>query len=291
MQWHDRQGPLLGRGLPGSLGLVHGFHVFGLEAVRVQEEVGWLDGPAAGQQHGALHEVLELAHVAGPVVALEPLLGFRGEGQQVHAVALAEVGHEVPGQEDHVVAALAQGGQPQGDDVQAVEEVLPELAGLDRLLDVAVGGGQHAHVHAHGLHAAHAVDLALLQHAQQLGLQPQIHLRYLVQEHGPARGQLELAQLAGYCPGEGAFLVTEEFALQQVLGQGCAVDAHKGHLRAVAVEVQEPGEHLLAGSGLAGDEHRGPGLGHLLGQGQDPLHRRVPADDGELFAGSPRGLG
>ena len=46
-----------------------------------------------------------------------------------------------------------------------------------------------------GLHAAQALELPLLQHAQQLHLGGQAQLAHLVQEEGAAVGQLEAALL------------------------------------------------------------------------------------------------
>ena len=47
--------------------------------------------------------------------------------------------------------------------------------------------------HADDLLAAHAVKLAFLQHAQQLGLRGAVQVADLVQENRAAVGQLELA--------------------------------------------------------------------------------------------------
>src|SRR5690554_5549966 len=75
--------------------------------------------------------------------------------------------------------------------------------------------------------ATYPLHLALLQYAQQLGLQRQGHFRYLVQQQGAAVGLLELARLGGDSSGEGALLVTEQGRLQHVLRNGCAVDGNE----------------------------------------------------------------
>ena len=82
-----------------------------------------------------------------------------------------------------------------------------------------------------GLRAADAVDLALLQGAQQLGLQAPVHLGDFVEQQRAAVGLLELADAAGDRAGEGALLVAEQLALQQVLGDGGAVDRDEGPRR------------------------------------------------------------
>ena len=63
-------------------------------------------------------------------------------------------------------------------------------------LQVAVGGGHHPHVHAQGLHAAHALELLLLDEAQDLALQRQGQVADLVEEERAVVGHLRLAHLA-----------------------------------------------------------------------------------------------
>ena len=67
-------------------------------------------------------------------------------------------------------------------------------------------------------------DDPLLERAQQLHLQRERHLADLVEEQRAAVGRLELALLVGDRAGEGALHVAEQLALEQVLGDGAAVD-------------------------------------------------------------------
>ena len=79
-----------------------------------------------------------------------------------------------------------------------------------------MGRGDDAHVDRLHLAAADAGELALLQHAQQLGLGVERHVADLVEEE---RAAARLLELAGHRPvgaGEGALLVAEELALEQV---------------------------------------------------------------------------
>ncbi len=76
-----------------------------------------------------------------------------------------------------------------------------------------------------GLRAADAVDHALLDRAQQLGLQAHVHLGDFVEQQRAAIGLLELADAARERAGEGALLVAEQFGFQQVLRDRRAIDA------------------------------------------------------------------
>ena len=148
-------------------------------------------------------------------------------------------------------------------DVDAVVEVLAEAAFLDGRFQVAVRGGQDAHVDGDFLLAADRPDLALLQGPQQLGLHRQRHLADLVEKQRPALGLREepLAVVAGV--GEGPLDVPEQLALQQRVGQGRDVHGDERLLPPLAMLVQAPGNHLLARAALAHDQHRGLGIGDL----------------------------
>ena len=89
------------------------------------------------QHHRALDHVLELAHVARPVVVHQQVERFRRELEFGTRVLLAVLLEEVLHQQRDVVLALAQRRQLDRDDVQPVEQVLAEasvfhLAASDR---------------------------------------------------------------------------------------------------------------------------------------------------------------
>ena len=94
-----------------------------------------------------------------------------------------------------VVAPLAEGGHAQGHDVEAVVQVLAELALGDQLVDVPVGRGHEPDVERDQLLAAEPAHLALLEHAEQVDLGLGGHLADLVEEQRAALRHLEPAGL------------------------------------------------------------------------------------------------
>ena len=167
-----------------------------------------------------------------------------------------------------------------GEDAESVEQIRPELALRGPPLQVAVRGRDQAHVGADGLVAADALECLLLEHAQDLGLEGQRHVADLVEEDRAAVALLELADAAAVGAGEGALLVAEQLALEQVLGDGRAVEGQERCLGAGAVLVDGAGDQLLAGAALAGDQH-GKGLvGDAADRLEDLLHRRAAAHEG-----------
>ncbi|MNN24500.1 hypothetical protein D3C81_1379350 [compost metagenome] len=130
-----------------------------------------------------------------------------------------------------------------------------------------MGGGDHADIHRGRFGSAQAQHFALLQHAQQAGLQRYRHVADLVEEQGAGVCCFDQADLAALArAGEGAFLIAEQFTFQQGLGKGGAVDGHEGCLLAGAGIVQALREQLLAGAAFPGDQHGGVGLGIELRQ-------------------------
>src|SRR5918912_1938587 len=138
---------------------------------------------AGGDDDGALDDVLKLAHVAGPGVGFEQgehvgrdLLG------DAAAILLVVLADEVLRQGEDVLAPLAQGGQLNRHDGQAVVEVFAERALAHGLFQIDVGGGDDAHVHAARRGVAEGRELALLYDAQQARLRLRRDVADLVEE-------------------------------------------------------------------------------------------------------------
>ncbi len=99
------------------------------------------------------------------------------------------------------------------------------------------------------------MDLALLERAQQLGLERRVHIADLVEKEHSAVGEAELPGATGHPGGHSGFNA-EEFGLQQIRGNGGAVDDLQRALSAIGRGVEDADDVLLADPGLAGDEHR-----------------------------------
>ncbi len=152
---------------------------------------------AFGQRHRPFHHVFQLAHVARPGVSQQQLLGRLLEAAQRLARPFGRPGQEVLGQRQDVLGPVAQRRQVDVDDVQPVEQVLPEPPFLQPFFQMSVGGGDQANVHPFRLGGPQRADLPFLQHAQQLGLQGERQLSDLVEEDGAAVGLDEQAGLVG----------------------------------------------------------------------------------------------
>ncbi len=137
-----------------------------------------------------------------------------------------------------------------------------------------MGRGDHAHIDLAHPGAADRPDLALLQHAEQAGLDPERHVADLVEEQRATIGLDEHAGALGGGARERAFAVAEQLAVDQRVGDRAAVERHEPARLALAAVVQGACDELLTGAALTLDQDR-----HRLGR--EPVERGVqPADRG-----------
>ena len=172
--------------------------------VRPSRTASRVDAALRRQDGQPLDQVLQLAHVARPGVLLQRLqAGIRAASRRA-AVAPVVLVHEEACQQRDVAAAFAQGRDGDAHHVEPVPQVFAELALVHHLLQVAVGGRDHPHVHFLGPRRAHRPHFALLQKAQQLELEVQFDIADFVQEYGAAIGRFENAHAVAVRPGVGA---------------------------------------------------------------------------------------
>src|SRR5215471_9071563 len=150
-----------------------------------------------------------------------------------------------------VTQPVAQRGQSDREDVEAVKKVGAEFAFVDQPLKRLIGRRHYADFYADALRAAQALEDAGLQHAQEPPLYLQRDLADFVQKYRAAVGQLESPRLGRLRAGEGALLVTEQFALDQRGRKRRAVNDNEGASVAQAALVNGVGQQLLASARLS----------------------------------------
>src|SRR5207247_11375301 len=112
-------------------------------------------------------------------------------------------------------------------------------------------GGKQTNDDWQGPCPADAVKLALVQHAQQFGVQGRGNLAPLIQKNRPSVRNLQLTLLLCNGPCERAFFVSEELALQQGFTQRGTVDGEKRLVRPRTVLVDRARRHLLSRPSLS----------------------------------------
>ncbi len=129
------------------------------------------------------------------------------------------------------------------------------------------------------MRVAHALELALLQDAEQLRLQLQRRFADLVQKDGAVVGELEAADPLGDRTGERPLLVPEQLALEQACRHRGAV-ALDERVRASGTQmVHRARNELFARARLAADQHGRLGRRDQLDLIDEVAQRAAAADD------------
>ena len=152
---------------------------------------------------------------------------------------------EVIREQRDVLETLPERRQLDRNDAQAIEQILAERSLGHALRGITVRRRDEPNVdHRVLLLAADATHDAVLEHAEQLRLDRQRHLRELVEKQRSAVRDLEQTGLVAIGTGERAFAMSEQLALEQPFGQCRAVDRDDLSARATAVLVNELRDEL-----------------------------------------------
>src|SRR5687768_1283207 len=252
-----------GREVTGAVSVpVHGartIFVGGTASVGVRPAVGQLEvrgvePPIEAEHRGTLDGVPQLAHVARPGVTAQHRERARGDAHRTPEPLCGSPG-EVRDEGGNVLRMLAERRQVELHDVEPIEEIAPETPLLHRLLERTRCRGDHPDVDAASLASAEPADLAVLEHAEQLRLEAERHVADLVEQQCAPVGCLEQTGAIGRRAGEGAADVSEELALEQLLRNRGAVDRGEGLFPPRAHPMDGPGDDLLAGAALAGQQY------------------------------------
>src|SRR6185369_9147608 len=98
------------------------------------------------EDQGALDDVAKLSDIARPVVRLERGHCFFRDGRGSHPTFGRDARKKMADELGNVLTTLAQGRQPDRDDIESVIEVLNEAAGGNLVLQVARSCREHTHI-------------------------------------------------------------------------------------------------------------------------------------------------
>src|SRR6185437_13523553 len=110
------------------------------------------------------------------------------------------------------------------EDVQPVEKILAQMVFLEGLLRRTIRRRDYPDVHWQFIFAAQPANFAIFQYSQQLGLCADRHVSNFIQQDRSVVRLFEASCMPFDSSGESALLMTEEFAFNQRLRHGCAVD-------------------------------------------------------------------
>ncbi len=171
-----------------------------------------------------------------------------------------------------VFGSFPERGHAHLDHVDAIVQIFAEFAVGHHLRQIAIGREQHARVDLFFTAAADGTHLALLQDAQQASLHLERHLADFVEQEGAALAIAEQPFAIAVGAREGALHVAEQLALQQVLGDGTAIDAQRARLGTRRGGVDGTRHDFLTRAALARDQHGHVRVAHAIDQRVHAAH-------------------
>src|SRR5690606_25415332 len=180
------------------------------------------------EDHASLHRVAELTDVAWPRIGLEDRHRLRGDPPDPFPRFGCEAFDEMLGERGDVLAPVFEGWKLDGKDMEAEVEIFPEGSFLDLLLQIAVGGADHAHIHCDFRLSSQPTKFFLFDHPEKLRLELHGEFPHLVEEKGPSMGELEAAEASLLRAGEGPLFMPEDLRFHQRGRDRRAVDGDEG---------------------------------------------------------------
>src|SRR5436190_24188320 len=119
----------------------------------------------------------------------------------------------MPCQQRYILGSIAQRRSCDWKDVEPIVEVAAISLLIYHLRKVPVCSDYNTHIHSSSAATAEPFELFLLQHSEQLGLQCNRDLAYLVQKERSLVGRFKTSYPLPDSSSESAFLVAKELAL------------------------------------------------------------------------------
>ncbi|EXI71617.1 MAG: hypothetical protein AW10_04272 [Candidatus Accumulibacter appositus] len=159
------------------------------------------------------------------------------------------------GQQQDVITALPQRWQVDREDIQPVEQVLPEQTCAHHFGQWTMGGGDDPDFGLAQFRGTHPAIGASFQQPQQLDLDRERDVAQFVEKQRAARRRLDQSGRACRRAGEGTALMAKQSALEQRFRQSRAINGNEGLFGAPAELMNGIGDQLLAGTRLPLQQH------------------------------------
>src|SRR5467141_3806852 len=117
------------------------------------------------QNHRSLDHILQLAHVARPVIGLKQVQGALVDMSNAFARSFRVASDQILDQNGNIVAALPQCWHSKREHVEAVEEILTEGAFSDGCTQVPICCCEHSYVNRNRLAPSHSFELTVLENS------------------------------------------------------------------------------------------------------------------------------
>ena len=162
-------------------------------------------------------------------------------------------------QERDILFPVAQGGDPERDDVQAIVEILAKPPLFHLFFKILVGRRQHPDIGCNQPVPSDTFERLLLEDPKHFCLRLKAHVGHFVKKDRPLVGQVKLSPFHGGRPGKGPLFMAEQLALNQIFRNRRTVHLDERFLDPPALTVNGSGHELLSRSVFSHDQD--PGVG------------------------------
>src|SRR5947209_4709161 len=229
--------------------------------------------------YDALHQITQLANIAGPMVLHKSVLGFLAQFFRLAPIGDRELAEKVSRKARNVFGTIPKRRHCKWNDVQSIEEIFAKVAALNLFIEVLVCSCDDAGVHLDQLNSTNRFKAVLVQRPEHFGLGAQAHVSYFVEKKRSAMCFLELSDLVISCTIRVCTAMAKKLAFNQVFGKRGTINLDEGSFCAQARLVDGARHQFLTGSALTINEHAAVGASHqpqLLAQS---FHGNTVADD------------
>src|SRR5690625_214034 len=152
------------------------------------------------QHNRALHHISQLSDVSGPVISQKKVHTLSVKLDALYSVLVGEMVGVVLNQKGDILLPMSQWRYVELNDIDPIEQILPETAGFDLIAQNLVRCRDKADVHLDLLLSTHSSKRAGFNGTKELDLDRERHLTDFVQEQSSFIGQFKAALLSGVCP-------------------------------------------------------------------------------------------
>ncbi len=121
-----------------------------------------MDHAIGTEQNRMLDAVLQLSDVSGPVIGQHGADGGRADADDAFVHPPGVFVGEVIGEQQNIISPLAQCGESDGENIDAVVQIVPELPVAQCFFQIAIGGTNDSDIRMDRRVATDAFELALL---------------------------------------------------------------------------------------------------------------------------------
>lgn len=221
-----------------------------------QQAAGELErAPCVGEK--ADREVLQFAHVLGPLMPLQVGLQLHGRARKGVRVARARsvLANEMRQQSGDLMRALTEPRQSHMHEAEPREKIMQQLAGRDEVRQRFVRGEDKSDIHRDITFSSKRPNRATIEHIEELALNGQRGLGELVAEQRAATRRLERSWMPPVRACEGALFVPEERGTRECIVQTAEIDRLERSACAWGVIVNEARQRGLSGPSGTEQDH------------------------------------